>query len=137
MRTRAAVLGVVVLAVTGCAGAGDGAAPVGDGAAACAVPIVRATPQEVRAGDEVTVPVTGPDDCRDSDPSGGVPEERPVADVPVEFAQGDRVEPARDVRGTGTTYDGSVTVVVPEDAAPGPAGIWVGGVVHGWFTVVA
>ncbi|SDF16526.1 hypothetical protein SAMN05660662_1144 [Blastococcus aurantiacus] len=137
MRRRTAVIGALLLAAaTGCADAAEDE-DEGDSAGACAVPIVMATPEEVRPGDEVTVPVTGPWECRDSGGPAVVDEERPVLDILVEFHQGDVLEPARDVRGTGTTYDGSVTVVVPEDAVPGPAGVRVGDVVHGWFTVVA
>ena len=135
MRLRTTVLGTLLLAAaTGC---GDAAEDEGDSAGACAVPIVMATPEEVRAGDEVNVAVTGPSECDDGGGSQAPDEERPVLDIPVEFHQGDLLEPARDVRGTGTTYDGSVTVVVPEDAVPGPAGVRVGDVMHGWFTVVA
>lgn len=125
MRRSTVALGaLLVAALTGCDGAAAGGGG-GDGAGACAEPVVPATPTDVRAGDEVTLTVTGPSGCRDSDPTPE--EERSTDDVSVQFFQGDDPpETVVIVRSTGTTFDGSVVVVVPEDARPGPATISTG-----------
>jgi hypothetical protein len=125
MRRRTAVIGALILAAaTGCGAAAEGDGG-GDSAGACAEPLAPATPTQVRAGDEVTLTVTGPSGCRDSDPTPE--EERSMDDVTVQFWQGDdNPETVVDVRSTGTTFDGTVVVVVPEDARPGPATISTG-----------
>ena len=134
--TNVLVGAVLVAAASGCGGAAEGRSAEGEGAAACAEPIVPATPAEVRAGDEVSLALTDlPRECRDGDPDPAI-EERPVADLEVIFVQGDTRRTVRDVRGTGTTYDGSVTVVVPEDAVPGPASVSIGGAAGAGFTVL-
>ena len=123
MRRRTAVIGALLLAAT--TGCGDAVDDQGDSAGACAEPLAPATPSQVRAGDEVTLTVNGPSGCRDSDPSPE--EERSMDDVTVQFWQGNEPpETIVDVRSTGTTFDGTVVVVVPEDAQPGPATISTG-----------
>lgn len=132
MRRATVVIGALLLATA--SGCGD--AVEDRSAAACSLPGVPAVPAEVRAGDEVTVAVTGPFECNDGDPSGPEPE-RPLRDVGVRFSQGaDDPETVGDVTATGTTYDGTVVVVVPEHAEPGPAVISVGGLVGAAFTVL-
>ncbi|MGY2130031.1 hypothetical protein [Blastococcus sp. SYSU DS0617] len=132
MRLRTALLGVAVVAVVaGCGGADEGRSTAG-----CAEPVAPGAPAEVRAGDELTLSVTGPFECRDGDPTGPEPE-RPLGDVGVHFFQGDGFpEAVDDVTASGTTYDGTVVVVVPEHAEPGPARISVGGLVGASFTVL-
>jgi hypothetical protein len=132
MRRRTAVTGVLLVAVvSGCGQAADGRST-----AACALPGVPAVPAEVRAGDEVTVAVTGPFECDDGDPSGPEPE-GPLDEVHVQFFQGpDDPELVDGVTATGTTYDGTVVVTVPDHAQPGPAVISVGGLVGTAFTVL-
>ncbi|MCA0144117.1 hypothetical protein [Blastococcus sp. LR1] len=80
--------------------------------------------------------MTGPLECRDGDPSAPDPE-RSLSDVDVQFFQGEgSPETLGDVRSTGTTYDGTVVIVVPEDAEHGPARISVGGLAGAGITVL-
>ncbi len=132
MRLPNVLVGALLLAVVpGCGDAGEDR-----GAGACALPGVPAVPAEVRAGDEVTVAVTGQFECNDGDPSGPEPE-GPLDEVFVHFLQAPgNPETVDDVTATGTTYDGTVVVTVPDHAEPGPAVIDVGGRVGAAITVL-
>jgi len=119
----ATLLCAVVLLLTGCQAAGPGGGT--SGGAACEAPTITATPETIAAGEAVTL--TGRafavcNDAMDGDQPAPTPEGLPPA--PVLWRQGD-VE--REVGTAVPDSDGAfvVDLVVPADAAPGPAELTV------------